>query len=528
MLNKTVKLGEKTKSPKRIVIISDTHITRSGYDFNLHVFNLGMEKINKIKNVSLFLHLGDLTMLGTLLDYEFALEQMKKFDPVSKAPMKYIIGNHDALNVGYLLFEEIIGERHFEYEDDTLYIMGIDSTKPDLPGGIIHHDTIELMEKELLYPRREKKIKIICFHHQLIPVPNTGRERSAIDDSGNMIKMLFDTKADLVINGHRHISNLYNTSSTFKDLYIFNAGTFCCYKTRYRESFTYSVIDIEGNKLKFRNLPILEKSGKKEINRCINHYNLESFLPKEKPKYRFLQISNSLISIDYEDMLTPFDKAIKKINIMKDVDLLVHVGNLTKNSLESEFRIASEKLNNLNVPYIVIPGHTDSKPPSWKHWYDYFGSLNPVFENEKIYFKGINSTTIDSKIGFIGRKRLDKLIHKVVHMNSEKFVGVCCFHTLIPTPLSVWRTELIDSGDALSRFARSPIRLILNSTPSISFNMKIENTVFSNGGSLKGKNFTEVMTEIEIYKNGLVVLKDHDLRTNGIKIIGKYQLNLEN
>ena len=113
-------------------------------------------------------------------------------------------------------------------------------------------------------------------------------------------------------------------------------------------------------------------------------------------------------------------------------------------------------------------------------------------------------------------------------MNSEKFVGVCCFHTLIPTPLSVWRTELIDSGDALSRFAHSPIRLILNSTPSISFNIKIENTVFSNGGSLKGKNFNEVMTEIEIYKSGLVVLKDHDLRTKRIKIIGKYQLNLEN
>ena len=161
MIDKTVKLTTPFNKPKRLVIISDTHITRSGSDFNLHVFNIGMEKINKIKDVTLYLHLGDLTMSGTLLDYEFTLEQMKKFNPISGAPIKYIIGNHDALNVGYLLFEEIIGERHFEHEDESLYIIGIDSTKPDLPSGIIHHDTIELMEEELLQPERERKTKII-------------------------------------------------------------------------------------------------------------------------------------------------------------------------------------------------------------------------------------------------------------------------------------------------------------------------------------------------------------------------------
>ncbi|GAH57404.1 unnamed protein product, partial [marine sediment metagenome] len=64
----------------------------------------------------------------------------------------------------------------------------------------------------------------MCFHHQLIPIPNTGKERSAIDDSGDMLKMLLETKADLVLNGHRHTSNLYTVSSSEKDLFIFNAG----------------------------------------------------------------------------------------------------------------------------------------------------------------------------------------------------------------------------------------------------------------------------------------------------------------
>ncbi|GAH14416.1 unnamed protein product, partial [marine sediment metagenome] len=177
---------EKLESKKRLVIISDTHISRYGGAFNLHAFNVGMEKVNKIKDASVYLHLGDITAFGTLLDFEYALEQFKKFEPLSKSPqMVFLIGNHDAMNVGYLLFEEMIGSRHYTYEDDDIYIYGIDSTKPDLPGGIIHHSIIESVRKKLEKPERENKFKVVCFHHQLIPIPNTGKERSAIDDSGD-------------------------------------------------------------------------------------------------------------------------------------------------------------------------------------------------------------------------------------------------------------------------------------------------------------------------------------------------------
>jgi hypothetical protein len=66
----------------------------------------------------------------------------------------------------------------------------------------------------------------------------------------------------------------------------------------------------------------------------------------------------------------------------------------------------------------------------------------------------------------------------------------------------------------------------LNSSPSISFNVKIENTVFSNGGNLIGKYFDEVFVEIEIYRKGLVVLKEHNLSTGEAKVIGNYYLSI--
>ncbi|MFX1499644.1 MAG: metallophosphoesterase family protein, partial [Promethearchaeota archaeon] len=508
------------------VIISDTHISRGMGAFNLHAYNLGIEQINKIKNVDLYLHLGDITHTGTLLEYEYAMEQFKKFKPISKCPLMILIGNHDAMNVGYLLFEEMIGRRHYEYEDDEVYVIGIDSTKPDLPGGIIHHNVIDAIRKRLEKPERENKFKIVCFHHQLIPIPNTGKERSAIEDSGDMLKMLLDAKVDLVLNGHRHISNLYTVSSSDKDLYIFNAGTFCCNKTRYRELFTYSIIEIFQNDLTFKIIPILDSNSKRKIQRQINYY-LPLIIEKDQnPICRFIQISNSLISENLENEITNLDKAIKKINEIVNVDLVVHTGNVTKNSYKDEFRIARDKMSELKYPYLIVPGYTDSKPPAWDYWKNYFGEPDPLFENDMIYFQGLNSTTRDSTDGFIGRKKLNRFIEKVLSLSHQKIFGVCCFHSLIPTPLSVWRTELIDSGDVLSQFARSQIDLCLNSSPSISFNVKIDYTVFSNGGNLNPKRFDETFIEIEIYEKGNVVLREHNVKTGKAQNIGNYNINI--
>ncbi|GAG85567.1 unnamed protein product, partial [marine sediment metagenome] len=47
-----------------------------------------------------------------------------------------------------------------------------------------------------------------------------------------------------------------------------------------------------------------------------------------------------------------------------------------------------------------------------------------------------------------------------------------------------------------------------------------------NGGNLIGKYFDEVFIEIEMYKKGLVVLKEHNLRTGMIKVIGNYYLSI--
>ncbi len=135
-MEEKVKLKNVDYPKKRIVVISDTHFDSTGIRFNHKAFDRGIKKINEIEDVALYIHLGDITQYGLQPDYEMAEELMKKFNPISKAPIRYVMGNHDAKNVGYLFFEELIGERYFEYEDTHYYIIGIDSTKPDLVSEV--------------------------------------------------------------------------------------------------------------------------------------------------------------------------------------------------------------------------------------------------------------------------------------------------------------------------------------------------------------------------------------------------------
>ena len=76
IVKESIRPNGKITRNKRIVIISDTHITPTGGSYNEKAFRKGMDKINKIKDVTLFLHLGDLTQNGTLLEYECVLDNM--------------------------------------------------------------------------------------------------------------------------------------------------------------------------------------------------------------------------------------------------------------------------------------------------------------------------------------------------------------------------------------------------------------------------------------------------------------------
>src|SRR2546430_120094 len=76
---------------------------------------------------------GDLTNEGYRQEYKNWVAYRER----GKAPVITVPGNHDARNVGYLHFEELIGPRHWVHDIRGVRIAGADSTEPDTNAGQI-------------------------------------------------------------------------------------------------------------------------------------------------------------------------------------------------------------------------------------------------------------------------------------------------------------------------------------------------------------------------------------------------------
>ena len=77
---------------------------------------------------------GDLTDFGLRGEYQLAA------DYLARIACEYVIvipGNHDSRNVGYVHFEELVGERRSVLHHEGVSIVAVDSTEPDLDHGVI-------------------------------------------------------------------------------------------------------------------------------------------------------------------------------------------------------------------------------------------------------------------------------------------------------------------------------------------------------------------------------------------------------
>ena len=512
-------------TPKRIVILSDTHISRDPI-FNREIYEKGIEEIRKIKNVDYYIHLGDITQEGTLLEYEYALKLMKFFK--DKENFYCIPGNHDSKNVGYLLYEEFFGNRTFEIDDKNLYILGIDSSIPDQDSGKVGLKALERTKDTFL--NQADKTKIFCFHHQLIPIPLTGRERSTVIDSGDVLKMILDSNIDIVFNGHRHISNVYSCTDGKEELVVFNSGTFSCNKTRYKELFTYTIVDIFQKAVLFQtkkiyNGALIERG--RYINRIFNPIEPE----KDKELYlKLIHIANTHISANNFNKNT-YQNAVKQINSM-NADILIHCGDITNANKIEEFEDAIHYLNKIETPKIIIPGDNDLITIGWDLFPKILGSLEPFFENDKFRIIGINSVDKWIKNGNVGRKKIRDIIQLVKGKKDNKINIVSLYHNLIPHPKTKFQKMLSDSGNVIKFFTDpdNKINFVLTGHDHISFALQLEDTIMSSCGTFSSNDFLDLegntFNVINCYKSGLVEVYKHIIEQNASHLIGQYWIDI--
>jgi 3',5'-cyclic AMP phosphodiesterase CpdA len=518
------RLSEKKnrKIHKRIVIISDTHISDlSNNQFNPIIFRKAMNEIHLIKNVDYYLHLGDVTAEGTYLDYQYAVDFLHS---LRLKPNFYCIpGNHDERNVGDLLFQEMIGPREFFVEDNDLYMMGLDSSIPDQDGGHIGYNHIRECMKS--FSPQDDKVQILCFHHQLFPIPHTGRERSAIIDGGDVMNLALEADLDFILNGHRHITNLYTLTDGNAELSVFNAGTLSCNKTRYRELFSYSILDIDDHIAKFQTHSILDNQFNQR-NRYL-HRMFQTNIPNKGYKQVLLvHIGNTHFNEDHM-MKDVFNKAALQIAQLTPT-AVIHTGSITHKNTPEDYTLAIQHLKTFKAPVIALPGSRDMGDYGWDAYLDYDHEFKQSLSTPNVNIYGINAFDPHISDGKVGRTTITQL----TEMFSKKFQGqyhiIALNHRLITPPRLKFDDVIADAGDVLSEFTKpeNSIDLILLGRSNVAYAVQFEDTIICTCGSICSHHPHDLnrhsFNSISIYDTGFVEIREHLIESEKVKLIGQF------
>ncbi len=213
-----------------LIHISDLHVKgplyNEAYEENV------IRYINEV-NPDLVVVTGDLTDFGLIHEYRNAVNVLKKI----KSRTLVVPGNHDAKNMGYVLFEKIFGERNPFIKVKDLCVHGVDSSEPDIDDGHIGRLAYDIIRSNF---NKCKGFRVIALHHHLVPVPGTGRERNIPVDAGDFLKVLIELRVGLVLAGHKHVPWLWNLNG----MLILHAGTATTMRLKAGIKASFNVIEI--------------------------------------------------------------------------------------------------------------------------------------------------------------------------------------------------------------------------------------------------------------------------------------------
>ncbi|MFX0171359.1 MAG: metallophosphoesterase family protein [Candidatus Hodarchaeota archaeon] len=532
------------KDQLKIITFSDLHISKFSGFFNEEAFKTGIMNIaNELKSYpeAIVLNLGDITDEGTYEDYTYAnmlINGAFSTFGIKNPVIHYLPGNHDFRNIGMEIWKEYYGFRHF-FIDTTIHegnvvILGIDSVEPDTNSGRIGNRGIEaILTKFSPFP--DDVVKILCFHHHLVPTPHTGRERSTIIDAGDLMPVLWESGVDIVIVGHRHYPNSFSISNGKRRILLLNNGTFSSNKTRGKAGHVYLTLDISKEEIveKFIGIDVYSTFQKpKTIVHPLERGNIPCDpIEKKSDKIivRICQLGCTHIShgSDFQDDV--YEQGMKML-ISEKPSLIIHCGNLTNDSYPEDFIKAKNYLNHLreaNIPIILVPGTRDLQPYGKKLWVKYIGSLDPIYDNDGSLTHVFGINTGPDTNGNVGRSSLNLLENDLKTINKNKLIVVAMHHSCLPIPRSSFERTVKNAGDALEFFSLNRIPLILSGLEHYATSLQIRDTLFVNAGTFSSKKIKSkkmnTFNVITVYDNGIVEIEEIEIHSGFRHHLGSYR-----
>jgi len=176
-----------------------------------------------------------------------------------------------------------------------------------------------------------------------------------------------------------------------------------------------------------------------------------------------------------------YEKAVKMLNKTKP-DLVFVTGDLTTDGLLSEYDLAKEKINEIDVKPAVVPGNHDEKNLGFKLFYEVFGESDFIKSYDDINLVGLASSEPDKDDGRLGRGRHERIEQAIKKKNKMPIIGF--HHHLIPVPNSGREANIIeDAGETLDIILKNEIPLVLMGHRHVSWAVKIHKTLLVNAGT---------------------------------------------
>jgi 3',5'-cyclic-AMP phosphodiesterase len=223
-----------------IAQLSDVHV--GGARYREELLRTAIEEINAAEP-DLAVIAGDLTDDGYPDQYPLAEQELAA---IAAPQVVRVPGNHDARNVGYLLYEDTFGPRdsqqRFESAGLDVALVGVDSSKPDIDEGEIGREHYGWIEEGFA---PDADLRVFVCHHHLMPVPGTGRERNQVLDAGDVLALLRRSSVDLVLSGHRHVPYVWPLAG----ILIVHSGTVSTLRTRGFPHPAYNFLRIEEGRI---------------------------------------------------------------------------------------------------------------------------------------------------------------------------------------------------------------------------------------------------------------------------------------
>ncbi len=237
----------------RIVQMSDIHV--GGGLFQPHLLEAVIEESNALEP-DIVVVAGDLTMEGHRWEFE---EAKGYLDRLECPNVITVMGNHDAMAVGYRHFEDFFGLREksvvVPVPEGEAKVVALDSSKPDLDEGEVGREHYAWLDSE--FRDWDRGPKILIVHHHILAVPGTGRDTNNLRDAGDVMAILREVGVDMVLSGHRHVPYVWSISG----VRVVHSGTASTLRVRGIMPPSYNVIDFGAEEI---TITLKEPGGNQE------------------------------------------------------------------------------------------------------------------------------------------------------------------------------------------------------------------------------------------------------------------------